>query len=201
MSEHDLLPAERKVLERLGHLPLDFRAMAAISNLFRASTAVRRHMERRVLAPDRLSWTSFVALWVLWVWGEMEARDLAAAVGISKPTSTGVVTTLGRRGLVRRRRNAEDGRMVRVSLTEEGLRTIEELFPRFNAEEVALTAHLAPEEREALAGLLRSLLRAVHDADRPAGAGRPGPAREDSPGRALTRAGRGREVSVRRRGR
>jgi MarR family transcriptional regulator, organic hydroperoxide resistance regulator len=90
----DLLPAERKVIEKLGHLPLDFRAMAAVSNLFRASAAIRRKMENEVLAADRLSWTSFVVLWVLWVWGEMESRDLAAAVGISRPTSTGVVTTL-----------------------------------------------------------------------------------------------------------
>jgi DNA-binding MarR family transcriptional regulator len=188
VSEHDLLPAERKALERLGHLPLDFRAMAAISNLFRASTAVRRHMERRVLAPDRLSWTSFVALWVLWVWGEMESRDLAAAVGISKPTSTGVVTTLERRGLVRRRRNAEDGRMVRVFLTEAGLRKIEELFPRFNAEERALASHLSPAEQETLAGLLRSLLRAVE--------GRTG----EGGDRAAARPG-ARAVSARRRGR
>lgn len=84
----DALPAERKVLERLGHLPLDFRAMGVVSNLFRASTAIRRHMESTILAADKLSWTSFVALWVLWVWGEMESRDLAAAVGISRPTST-----------------------------------------------------------------------------------------------------------------
>ncbi|MGH2658372.1 MAG: MarR family transcriptional regulator, partial [Actinomycetota bacterium] len=99
MAADDLLPAERKVLEELGHLPLDFRAMWAVSNLFRASVAIRRHMEARVLAHDRLSWTSFVVLWVLWVWGEMESRDLAAAVGISRPTSTGVVTTLERRHL------------------------------------------------------------------------------------------------------
>ncbi|HXF35777.1 MAG TPA: MarR family transcriptional regulator [Actinomycetota bacterium] len=167
-DDPDLLPAERKVLERLGHLPLDFRAMAALSNLFRASAAVRRHMERRVLAADRLSWTSFVVLWVLWVWGEMESRDLAAAVGISKPTSTGVVTTLERRGLVRRRRNAPDGRMVRVSLTEDGLRKIEDLFPRFNAEERALASHLSPGEQEALAAMLRSLLRAVEGEGRAA---------------------------------
>jgi DNA-binding MarR family transcriptional regulator len=96
------LPAERKVTEQLGHLPLDFRAMWAVSNLFRASAAIRRHMEAKVLAEDRLSWTSFVVLWVLWVWGEMESRDLAAAVGISRPTSTGVVTTLEGRGYVRR---------------------------------------------------------------------------------------------------
>jgi DNA-binding MarR family transcriptional regulator len=155
----ELLPAERKVLERLGHLPLDFRAMGAVSNLFRASAAVRRHMESKVLAADRLSWTSFVALWVLWVWGEMESRDLAAAVGVSRPTSTGVVTTLERRRFVRRRRNPADGRMVRVSLTEVGRAKIEELFPRFNAEEVALTAHLSAEEQQAMAALLRSMLR------------------------------------------
>ena len=158
MGEEGLLPAERKVLEQLGHLPLDFRAMWAVSNLFRTSAAIRRHMEARVLADDRLSWTSFVALWVLWVWGEMESRDLAAAVGISRPTSTGVVTTLERRGFVQRLKNAEDGRMVRVSLTEDGEHKIAELFPRFNAEEAAVTSHLSPEQQEALAGMLRSML-------------------------------------------
>jgi MarR family transcriptional regulator, organic hydroperoxide resistance regulator len=160
----ELLPAERKVAEELGHLPLDFRAMAAVSNLFRASAAIRRHMEAKILADDRLSWTSFVAMWVLWVWGEMESRDLATAVGISRPTSTGVVTTLEGRGFVRRSRTAEDGRLVRVSLTAAGRRKIEKLFPRFNAEEVALTTHLDADQQEQLAGLLRSMLRRVGNA-------------------------------------
>jgi DNA-binding MarR family transcriptional regulator len=171
-----LLPAERKVLERLGHLPLDFRAMWAVSNLFRASAAIRRHMESKVLADDRLSWTSFVVLWVLWVWGEMESRDLAAAVGISRPTSTGVVSTLERRGLVRRRKSDDDGRMVRVSLTEEGEARIGELFPRFNAEEAAVTAHLSPQEQDAMAAMLRSMLRVAGEGDeagRGAGAAAP----------------------------
>jgi DNA-binding MarR family transcriptional regulator len=135
--------------------------MWAVSNLFRASAAIRRHMEAKVLAADRLSWTSFVALWVLWVWGEMESRDLAAAVGISRPTSTGVVTTLERRGFVERRKSAEDGRMVRVSLTAPGRRKIEQLFPRFNAEESAVTAHLSQEQQDAMATMLRSMLRDV----------------------------------------
>ena len=161
MPSDDLLPAERKVAEALGDLPLDFRAMAAVSNLFRASAAIRRHMEAKVLAEDRLSWTSFVVLWVLWVWGEMESRDLAVAVGISRPTSTGVVTTLEGRGYVKRSKTAQDGRLVRVSLTPAGHRKIERLFPKFNAEEVALTSHLEPEQQEALASLLRSMLRRV----------------------------------------
>jgi DNA-binding MarR family transcriptional regulator len=163
---HAPLPAEHEVRERLGHLPLDFGAMAVVSNVFRASTAVRRHLENRVLAPHRLSWTSFVMLWVLWVWGEMESRDVATAVGVTRPTCTGVVTTLERRGMVKRTRGIVDARMVRVSLTASGRRLIERLFPEFNREEAALTAHLSAQQQEDLAGCLRSLLRAVEEPDR-----------------------------------
>jgi hypothetical protein len=41
VTGQELLPAERKVLAELGHLPLDFRAMWAISNVFRSLTALR----------------------------------------------------------------------------------------------------------------------------------------------------------------
>lgn len=159
-----LLPAERKAREALAGLDLDLRAMEAIANLFRSSTAIRRHMEARVLARDRLSWTSFVGLWVLWVWGEMEAREFAAAVGISRPTATGVMTTLEKRGLLARRRGTRDRRSVLVSLTDAGRSTIEEVFPRFNAEETVVASPLASHEQEALAVMLRTLLRSVTEA-------------------------------------
>jgi DNA-binding MarR family transcriptional regulator len=118
-------------------------------------------MEANVLSPDRLSWTGFTGLCVLWVWGEMESREFAQAVGVSRPTATGVVTTLEGRGFVRRKKDARDGRMVLVSLTAAGKRKIEKLFPSFNAEEVAVTAHLEDGEQDALARLLRSMYRAV----------------------------------------
>jgi hypothetical protein len=51
--------------------------------------------------------------------------------------------------------------MVRVSLTADGTRLIERLFPEFNREEAALTSHLNVRQQENLAGALRSLLRAV----------------------------------------
>jgi DNA-binding MarR family transcriptional regulator len=161
MTSDDLLPAERKVLERLGDMPLDFSAMAVVSNLFRASAAIRRHMEANVLAEDRLSWTSFVVLWVLWVWGDMEAWELASAVGISRPTATGVLNTLEGRGLVERARGEKDRRVVRVSLSSEGERTIARVFPRFNKEEAAITGHIDPAGLEAMASQLRALKRAV----------------------------------------
>jgi MarR family transcriptional regulator, organic hydroperoxide resistance regulator len=170
VSSDGLLPAERKVLDELGHLPLDFRAMWAISNVFRSSTALRRHLESTVLAPDRLSWTAFTGLWVLWIWGEMESRDFASAVGISRPTATGVLSTLQRRRYVRRRKGSEDGRVVLVSLTPSGRRKIEDLFPRFNAEEARVAAALSEEEQERVAEMLRTLFRWVDAASGDMGA-------------------------------
>jgi DNA-binding MarR family transcriptional regulator len=159
----DLLPAERKVIEALGDQPLDFRAMWAISNLFRSAAAVRRHMEAKVLATERVSWTSFVALWVLWVWGELGANAFAEAVGISKPTATGVLRTLDARGWISRRADPDDGRSVLVSLTPAGRKTIEHLFPRFNAEETAIAGALGERDQDRLASFLRSLSRNVQD--------------------------------------
>ena len=174
MSQDGLLPAERRIQQQLGHLPLDFRAMWAISNVFRSSVAIRRHMEAKVLSEDRLSWTSFVGLWVLWVWGELEAHAFADAVGISRPTATGVLRTLEGRGWVARARDPRDGRTVLVSLTSEGRAKIGELFPRFNQEEAAVASALTDAEQDQLASVLRTLLRAVStvgDAPvRPAGA-------------------------------
>jgi DNA-binding MarR family transcriptional regulator len=159
----DLLPAERKVMEALGDQQLDFRAMWAISNLFRSAAAVRRHMEAKVLAAERVSWTSFVALWVLWVWGELGANAFADAIGISRPTATGVLRTLDARGWITRRDDPDDGRSVLVSLTPEGRKTIEDLFPRFNAEETVIAGALEERDQDRLASLLRSLSRSVQD--------------------------------------
>jgi DNA-binding MarR family transcriptional regulator len=135
--------------------------MWAVSNLFRSAAAVRRHMESHVLAADRISWTSFVGLWVLWVWGEMGANAFAEAVGISKPTATGVLKTLEARGWTARRADPADGRSVLVSLTEAGRTRIEELFPRFNEEETTIASVLDPDDQERLATMLRALSRRV----------------------------------------
>ena len=157
----ELLPAERKVVEHLGDRPLDFRAMWAVSNLFRSATAVRRHMEATVLAPDQVSWTSFVGLWVLWVWGELGANAFAEAVGISKPTATGVLKTLESRGWAVRRADPADGRSVLVTLTPAGRRKIEQLFPRFNEEEAKVVVSLTDDEQTRLAAMLRAVAGGV----------------------------------------
>ena len=103
--------------------------MAVASNLWRAAQALRAHLERSVLREEGLSWGGFTVLFNLWVWGPMESRALASSIGCSRPTVTGVATTLERRGLVLRAGHERDRRLVLLSLTPEGTAKIEGSSP------------------------------------------------------------------------
>ncbi|MEZ5339953.1 MAG: MarR family transcriptional regulator [Acidimicrobiales bacterium] len=153
--------AERDVQHRLGETDVDFEALAVMSNIFRVANRARYHFERTVLATEGLSFTAFTTLWVLWIWGELEARHLAVHAGITKGTLTGVVSTLASRELVIRRHHPDDRRLVLIAATEQGEALMAELFPRFNAEESSLTKRLNSERRRELADSLRVVLRTI----------------------------------------
>ncbi len=177
-EETELGRAERDIRARLGDRPFDFRSMAAISNIYRAATTVRNHMEQQVLAVHGLSWSAFTVMWVLWIWGEQETGRVAAETGTTKGTLTGVLKTLESRRLVLRSAHPDDGRRVLVRLSPRGQAVIEELFPRFNAEETFAASALTAAEADQLAHLLR-LVSARVDSARgeaaPRGAQRDGP--------------------------
>jgi DNA-binding MarR family transcriptional regulator len=119
-DERELRQAERDVTHAFDTQPFDFSALLAVSNVFRAATAVRNHMEREVLSPHQLSWSAFVVLFVLRVWGARESNELAAEAGITGGTLTGVLSTLERRGFAKRKPHATDGRRVVVHPTAKG---------------------------------------------------------------------------------
>lgn len=159
-------PTEREaqVAERVGELhDIDFAAMAVVANVYRVANAVRNRMEREVLGGDALSWTGFTALYVLWVWGPQETRNLAVECGVSKGTLTGILTTLEGRGLVARGPHATDGRLVVVSITTRGRTMIKRLFPVFNRQETHVASALSERERIQMAGLLRKVLAHVEE--------------------------------------
>lgn len=143
---------------KLGKVPLRREQMAAVSNIHRAATAIRQHLENSVLRDSDLTWTGFVVLWVVWIWGDMETRHVAEEAGISKGTLTGVAKTLQSRGLVDRLGHPSDGRLAVLRLTEEGERLMGELFPRFNDEEVFVSSPLANTEAQSLADMLRRVV-------------------------------------------
>src|SRR5580692_9854544 len=126
--DRDHVQAEQDIRSRFGQGgALDFTAMAAVSNIYRAANAIRNQMERDVLAEADLSWAAFTVLFVLWIWGDQQTRHLAAEAGVTKGTLTGVLKTLEKRGLVQRAAHDEDGRLVVVSLVPDGLTMIERL--------------------------------------------------------------------------
>ncbi len=157
----DLVQAERDVRARIGDQQFDFEAMAAISNIYRAANVVRNHMEQKILADYDLSWGAFTVMFVLWIWGEQQARDLAAEAGVTKGTLTGILKTLESRRFVQRRPHGGDGRRVVVRLEAAGRSAIEDLFPRFNEQEAFASSGLSAEQRRALASYLRVLIRTV----------------------------------------
>ena len=163
----DLIRAEQDVRSRIGDLDVDVDSLTVVSNVFRVANAARYHMERTALAEADLSFTAFTTLWVLWVWGEQEARHLAAEAGITKGTLTGVVSTLERRGLVERRSHPTDKRLVLVRATRSGQGLMRRLFPRFNGEETRITERLTHADKQDLARHLRTLLRTLEDVDDP----------------------------------
>ncbi|MEY2698257.1 MAG: hypothetical protein RL720_213 [Actinomycetota bacterium] len=156
-GSHTLAETESQITSRLSHMTLDFEAMAVMSNLFRAASAVRNHFERNVLAESGLSWTAFVVLWVTWIWEPAETRDIAEESGISKATLTGVLKTLEKMGLAERSRSESDGRLVLVSLTEKGHELMEKLFPAFNRQEIEITSSIPNGDRAKFADMLRLL--------------------------------------------
>jgi len=168
-TERDLVQAERDIRGRVGDQPLDFAAMAAVSNIYRAANVVRNHMERQVLVDEDLSWAAFTVLFVLWIWGDQQTRHLAEEAGVTKGTLTGVLKTLEKRGLARRRAHGGDGRLVLVSLEPKGLAVIERLFPAFNEGEARVSSGLTEDEKNQLASLLRKIIRSAEAGAGPSG--------------------------------
>jgi len=156
--------AERDIRARLDDHELDFTAMSAISNIYRAGSAVRNHMERSLLADYDLSWVAFTVLWVLWIWGEQETGHVASEAGITKGTLTGVMKTLQARKLIKRIPHRDDRRRVSIGLTKAGVRLIEQVFPEFNTHETLAVSALTVAEQHELARLLRLVLKQVSSA-------------------------------------
>jgi DNA-binding MarR family transcriptional regulator len=160
-GQRSIIQAEQLVQAKLGGVPIRHEQMAVVANIHRAASAVRQHLENSVLRESDLTWTAFVVLWVVWIWGESETRHVAEEAGISKGTLTGVVRTLESRGLVQRADHPDDGRLVLLSLTGAGEGLMQRVFPEFNDEEVFVTSQLSRDECLATADALRRVVLQV----------------------------------------
>ena len=95
---------------------------------------------------------------------EVSVREIHNCVNLDKPRVSRAVARLEDAGLVKKEQNAEDGRLVTISLSEKGMKALSEILPPALAIEARLTEGLSSAE---LAGFCEVLekIHAVLDAD------------------------------------
>ena len=105
-----------------------------------------------------LTWASFSTLFIVWIWGPIEIREIARRQVVTRPTVTSNVDALESRGLCKRRSSEVDKRLVTVELTASGKAMIETVFTKFNKGEKQIASSLSAEEQQAAASLLRKIV-------------------------------------------
>lgn len=123
----------------------------------RAESSVRRTLAAE-LEREGISAAGFSALVVLTTaGGELELRTLRRRLGWSKANATEVVTTLERRGLVRRRRMIDDRRAALVRILPDGLELVSRVFPHHTERVSRVFGALDETEKRSLAEICRKL--------------------------------------------
>jgi DNA-binding MarR family transcriptional regulator len=102
--------------------------------------------------------TQFSALLKLHEQGSCSQNQLGRLTAMDNPTIKGVVDRLMRRDLVSARADSHDARLLMLSLTEAGERTVAEAIPRARQVTEATLAPLRPGERKMLLSLLSALI-------------------------------------------
>jgi DNA-binding MarR family transcriptional regulator len=95
--------------------------------------------------------------------GAMCVGAIAESAGVSPPSATRMLDGLARRGLVERRRDAADRRLVHVALTEHGRELLDAKRRRMVDARTKIFDALSPSEQRTAARLLSSLAAAIDD--------------------------------------
>ncbi len=144
---------------------LDASPMAVIGRLSRLSRLITAEL-RRTFSAHGLDPASFDVLATLRRSGPDHRLTPAELMRSAMVTSGAITQRLDRLqsdGLVTRTPSESDGRVVHITLTEEGLRLIDLALPDHIDTENRLLAGLSDAERDALADALRHLLESLGD--------------------------------------
>lgn len=131
-------------------------ALDTFIKLTRANNSLLARLAQKGTHPG-LSVSQFGTLETLYHLGTMSQTDICGKLLKSGGNTTLVIDNLEKRGLVNRRRDPNDRRVMLVELTEEGRELISSIFPqhaRAIAEELSV---LTPDEQRQLGELCRKL--------------------------------------------
>lgn len=150
--------AARRVHELVADV--DGQAFSASFNLFRLSSRLLHDLEATVHRPRGLSLAGFRVLFTVWIYDQLEPRELASLSGVSRAAVSGVLKTLERDGLVDRTREQVDRRLVTVRVTEAGETLLRETYEDQNRREQQHFASLDAEQLRAFGAIMQQLLTA-----------------------------------------
>jgi DNA-binding MarR family transcriptional regulator len=150
-----LLEAVRK------HPDLDPSACEAYLNLLRAGDEAYRRSEN-FFAEHGMSPGRFTVMMLLYDKLALSPvpltpADLAEKAGVTRATITGLIDTLERDGLVTRKHDSGDRRMMLIHLTQKGQAILEKVLPLHFKQMATQMAPLSEPERRTLVKLLAKL--------------------------------------------
>ena len=131
-------------------------ALDTFIKLVRATDSVSNRIHRHLAETD-LTVSQFGVLEALFHLGPLYQRDLAEKLLKSGGNMTLVIDNLEKRELVKREREADDRRCIKVCLTQKGHQLISRIFPSHVAAVVNEIGILTPDEQEELGRLCRKL--------------------------------------------
>lgn len=134
----------------------EVRALNAFVNLMRGSDSLARRLNAQ-LEPLGLTMGQFGVLEALYHLGPMCQKALGEKLLRSGGNVTLVVDNLSKHGWVRRERQADDRRLIRIHLTPKGRTLIAQVFPKHVQAIVKEMSALEPKEQEALRRICRKL--------------------------------------------
>lgn len=134
----------------------EVRALSAFIKLSRALDSVNGALNQ-ALVGEGVTPAQLAVLEALLHLGPLSAGELGRALLRSNPNVSLVVDNLERDELVRRERSDTDRRVVRISLTNQGRRLIQRIFPAHARRVADLMGALGAEEQEQLGRLCKKL--------------------------------------------
>ncbi|MEU4145741.1 MarR family winged helix-turn-helix transcriptional regulator [Streptomyces parvulus] len=142
------------------------------------------HLARRLQQAHHLLWNTmvseettspqFAVLNALVAEPGLDQRTVGERVGLDRSTIAEVISRLGRRGLLGKARDPQDGRRFLLHLTDEGLGVHRRLSVRAARMNQVFLAPLSADERTAFFDLLRRVADAAEGLRNPESSGVPG---------------------------
>ncbi len=89
------------------------------------------------------------------------ANDVSSFLGVVPTTTSAIIDRLVRRGFITRSRTEENRRIVQLSLTESGIRTVDAVIAEQNRHCEQMLEKLGPDERPHFVAMMKKISSAV----------------------------------------